>query len=70
MAEKAIAFSYDPNADVLYCFYGQPREAISEETGQGVILRRDPSTDEIIVGFTVIDFSKWFREHPGAVLSP
>jgi len=69
MAQKNLAISYDPKADVLYCFYGAPQEAISEEVEGGVILRRDPDSREI-VGFTVLDFLRHFRTKPGDVIIP
>ena len=69
MAQKDLGLSYDPEADVLYCSYGPPREAVSEETSEGIIVRRDPETREV-VGFTVLDFSRRFHEKPGEVLTP
>jgi uncharacterized protein YuzE len=69
MAQKDLGLSYDPQADVLYCSYGPPREAVSEETSRGIIIRRDPETREV-VGFTVLDFSRRFEEKPGEVLTP
>lgn len=49
--------SFDPKADVLYCSFGEPREALSVEMDDGVVLRLNPDTDEV-VGFTVVDFLK------------
>jgi len=70
MAEKELELkiSYDPKGDVLYCSFGDPREAISTETDDGVIIRLDPNTEDV-VGVTVLDFSKRFQERPGDVLS-
>ncbi len=69
MAQAKLAINYDPKADVLYCSYGPPQEAISEETSEGIITRRNPETDEL-VGFTVVDFSRRFLEHPGDTIIP
>lgn len=59
-----MKINYDPKSDIFYCSFGDPREAISVETDEeGIILRLDPENDEII-GFTVLDFSKRFKDHP------
>lgn len=64
--DQELNISYDPQNDVLYLSYGKAREAVSEETEDGVFVRRDPWSDEI-VGVTVIDFGRRF-EQPGATL--
>jgi hypothetical protein len=61
--ELELKMKYDPEGDVLYGSLGEPRAAISVETEKGIVYRLDPDTDEV-VGFTVIDFSKRFLEHP------
>jgi uncharacterized protein YuzE len=66
--EVALQMKYDAKGDVLYFSVGDAREAISNEVDDGVIVRTDPNTDEI-VGITVIDLSKRFTEHPDKVLS-
>jgi hypothetical protein len=70
MAKQEIEFKikYDATADVLYCSLGEPRPAISEENGEGLILRKDPDTEELI-GMTVIDFARRFAERPDTQLS-
>ncbi|NMC43480.1 MAG: DUF2283 domain-containing protein [candidate division Zixibacteria bacterium] len=52
-----VKFDYDKEADVLYAHIGKPRPAYSEETIDGVLIRRDPKTDRI-VGFTIINYSR------------
>lgn len=64
--DREMRVSYDVQNDVLYLSYGKPREAISEEAEDGVWVRQDPWSDEI-VGVTVIDFGRRF-EQPGASL--
>ena len=66
--EVELKMKYDAKGDVLYFSVGDAREAISAEVEDGVIMRTDPSTDEV-VGITVIDFSKRFMDHPDKVLS-
>lgn len=63
-----VRVSYDPTTDVAYFSFGEPKEGISVETRDGIIMRFDPDTDKPI-GVTVIDFSKRFLEHPGSFLS-
>ena len=54
-----LTVSYDKEADVLYITEGKPREAIGEMMDDGVIVRRDSKTKEII-GFTIVDFTEHF----------
>ena len=61
--DQQMSVTYDLQNDVLYLSYGKPREAISEETEDGVWVRRDPYSDEI-VGCTVPDFRRRL-EQPG-----
>jgi uncharacterized protein YuzE len=65
--ELELQMNYDPQGDVLYCSFGSPREGIGVETEQGMIIRLDPETDDVI-GFTIVDFSKRFQKHPGNIL--
>lgn len=65
MAQE-MSVTYDLQNDVLYLSYGKAREAISEETEDGVWVRRDPDSDEI-VGFTLVDFRRRFNQ-PGVSL--
>jgi uncharacterized protein YuzE len=63
-----VNMKYDARGDVLYFSVGEPREAISYEADDGVIIRTDPETDDVI-GITVIDLSKRFTDHPDKPLS-
>ena len=63
-----LDISYDPAADVFYCSFGDPREAIGTEVEEGVIVRSDPETNEV-VGITIIDFSRRFTLQPAKVVS-
>ena len=60
---KGLTFSYDEHADVLYIAVGAPRAAISEELDEGIVLRRDPKTKQV-VGLTIVDFRTAFLKHP------
>jgi uncharacterized protein YuzE len=52
-----LHFSYDKHADVLYAFKDVPKEAWCEEVSDGILIRRDIDTDEII-GFTIVNFKR------------
>lgn len=60
---KELKIRYDREADVLYCSFGDPRPALSVECENGVVVRHDPETEEV-VGVTIVDFFKRFAEHP------
>ncbi len=59
MADKMMKIFYDRKGDVLYISIGLPREAISRETGDEILIRMDPTTQEI-VGFTILNFAERF----------
>ncbi len=65
----AMKLSFDTKADVLYCSFGEPREAIGVELENGVIVRLNPETDEV-VGYTVVDFLKRFLDDHTAITLP
>lgn len=58
--EKKLKFILDKNGDILDIAIGKPKEAISREIGNDVIIRIDPKTKEI-VGFTILNFEKRFE---------
>ena len=52
-----LQYSYDRDVDVLYASIGNPRPAICTEPRDGVLIRHDVDTDEV-VGFTIINYSR------------
>lgn len=46
-------WDYDEDADVLYLSVGEPRPAVGIDIGDGVVLRYDEDTQEVL-GLTVI----------------
>ena len=52
---------FDKIGDVLDIAIGEPREAISREVDNDIVVRIDPKTDEII-GFTILNFEKRFEQ--------
>lgn len=59
--ESHLRIFYDRKGDVLYISVGSPREAISKETGDDILIRMDPTTQEI-VGFTILNFTERFSD--------
>ncbi len=58
--EKKLKFFFDKQGDVLDITIGEPKEAISKEIGNDIVMRTDPKTKEI-VGFTILNFEKRFE---------
>jgi len=51
-----LGFSYDDTADVLYLWRGDaPRPAISLTTDEGIVVRFDEDSGEL-VGFTILNW--------------
>ncbi len=67
-AANELNFKYDRAVDVLYYSFGEPRPALSVEHQNGVVVRLDPDTEEV-VGITIIDFFKRFAEKPNELVS-
>lgn len=57
---KTMTYQYDWQEDILYATLGESREAVCLEEEEGVLIRVDPETDEV-VGFTIIDFVERFK---------
>ncbi len=64
-----MRISYDNDTDVIYISFGQPRPAISEETEDGILIRHDPDTNEVI-DLTIIDFGKRLSTKSKQVILP
>ncbi len=60
-AVKGLKFSYDAEADVLYCSFGKPREAVSVSAGEGVYMRVNLWDSREVVGFTVVGLRRLTR---------
>jgi uncharacterized protein YuzE len=52
---------YDEDADVLYVAIEKPREADSFDAGHGLLVRKDPTTNEI-VGVTILHYGHLFKK--------
>ncbi|HLD85415.1 MAG TPA: DUF2283 domain-containing protein [archaeon] len=53
---EKMMFFYDEEGDVLDISIGKPKEAISEEIGNDIIVRKNEKGN--IVGFTILNFEK------------
>ena len=51
---------FDKKGDILDISLGAPREAISKEIGDDILMRIDPETSEVL-GFTILNFEKRFE---------
>lgn len=51
--KKNLDWDYDEEADVLYISIGAPTKAVSIDVGEGVIVRYNEKTGEV-VGLTII----------------
>ena len=60
-AVKGLKFSYDVEADVLYCSFGKPREAVSASAGEGVYMRVNPWDPREVMGFTIVGLRRLTR---------
>ena len=58
---KEIRMTYDEQGDILDVSLGEPEEAISREVEDDFFLRIKLDTEEV-VGFSIINFRKWFRD--------
>jgi uncharacterized protein YuzE len=58
---KEIRMIYDELGDILDVSLGEPEEAISREIEDDFFLRMKSDTGEV-VGFSIINFRKWFKD--------
>ncbi len=56
-----VEVSYDSDGDVLYLSIGEPRPALTRGEKNGLLIRSDPQTHQV-VGLTVLDYEKKFRK--------
>ncbi len=61
LKKENLNWEYDKEADVLYISVGEPRPAEGIDIGEGVIVRIDPKTKEV-VGLTIINFARRILE--------
>jgi hypothetical protein len=59
--EGRLRITHSKEGDVLYISIGQPREAVTMAHSDGLLVRRDPKTQEI-VGATITDYEEHFRK--------
>lgn len=52
-----LRFNYDKKNDILYISIGAPKPSYGDELEEGIVIRKDFTTDEI-TGITIFDFRK------------
>jgi uncharacterized protein YuzE len=57
---KRLKMFFDKEGDVLDISIGDPREAISKEVGDDILIGVDPKTNEVF-GITILNFEKRFE---------
>jgi uncharacterized protein YuzE len=66
---KEMRMVYDEEGDILDVSIGIPMEAISREVEGDFFIRIAPATGEV-VGFSIINFKKWFRDSKDVKVLP
>ncbi len=67
--EKRLTFSFDKEGDILDISIGKPKKAISREVDDDFFVRVDPKTKKV-VGFSIINFEKWFKDEADKKVVP
>ena len=62
-APPTSVINYDREADVLYISFGPARPAVCIEPEEGLVLRLDPETDQLI-GVTIIGARVLLTDRP------
>ena len=66
--DQSINTHYDADSDILYVWWKKPQEVACMEPDEGIVLRLDANTDQL-VGYTLISFRRRFGQlSPGARL--
>jgi len=58
---KEIRMAYDDEGDILDISMGDPEKAISKEIEDDFFLRVNSVSGEV-VGFSILNFRKWFKD--------
>jgi hypothetical protein len=62
-----LKLAYDQENDIVYVSLGEPKEAICETLDNGVVIKRDPHTRQV-VGLILLDVSRTFGStHPRSI---
>ena len=66
---KEIRMGYDEEGDILDVSIGEPENAISREVEDDFLLRVAPESD-VVVGFSILNFRKWFKDAKDTKILP
>jgi uncharacterized protein YuzE len=64
-----LRFAYDKEGDILDIAIGRPRRAISREIDDDIFVRLDPKSKKVL-GFSILNFTKYFKDLRDARLIP
>jgi uncharacterized protein YuzE len=56
-----LIVSYDKEASMFYVSFGEPRQSITEELDDWVLVRRDPHMHQV-AGVTMINLNDYFAQ--------
>ena len=59
---EPLSWEFDEEADVLYISVGEPRPAVGIDIGEGVIVRLDEESKEV-VGLTIVGLKARILKH-------
>ncbi|MEA2075386.1 MAG: DUF2283 domain-containing protein [Euryarchaeota archaeon] len=59
--EKRLRMFFNKEGDVLDISIGDPKEAISKEVGDDILIRVDSKSKEVL-GITILNFEKRFEQ--------
>jgi hypothetical protein len=60
MDTSPLSAHYDAEMDIFSAWSRQPEEVVCVEPSEGIVLRMDPITNEL-VGYTILDLRKQFE---------
>ena len=61
MEKSKLIVSYDKEADVFYLSFGEPKQSVTEELDDNVLVRRDPKTGDL-TGITITNLKDYFEK--------
>lgn len=60
MEKNKLIVSYDKEADVFYLSFGEPKQSVTEELDDHVLVRRDPKTGDL-TAITITNLNEYFE---------
>jgi uncharacterized protein YuzE len=60
LEKNKLIVSYDKEADVFYLSFGEPKQSVTEELDDHVLVRRDPKTGDL-TAITITNLNEYFE---------